>query len=228
MSNKPGLLFVISSPSGAGKTTLCKSLRQQFNDLHFSVSYTTRDPRPSEVDGVDYHFVDTKTFETMVEKNAFAEWAFVHGNRYGTTLSSVRMALDLGQNMLFDVDYQGAESLRSQFENEARLIYVLPPSLKILSDRLSSRGTESQERIRQRLSKAKQELTHYPSYQYLVLNDKVDQAVSELSAIYRFERAQKNPNLMLPEERDALFALSQSFTKEQRTSLVESLLQENF
>lgn len=185
---KEGMLLIISSPSGAGKTTLSRRLRERFPELQFSVSYTTRSPREKEISGVDYHFVNEQLFDLMIKNQEFAEWAHVFGHRYGTTVSSVRTVLDLGQDVLFDVDYQGAESLYKQFPHESCLIYILPPSIESLAARLRARGTETEERIQKRLQKAMEEISHYRSYQYLVVNDRVEQAELELTAIYQYER----------------------------------------
>lgn len=190
MSNKSGLLFVVSSPSGAGKTTLCRQLQQKHPALSFSVSYTTRKPRGKEVHGQDYFFVDDDAFDNLIAEKAFAEWAHVHGHRYGTSVQTVREVLDRGAHVMFDIDYQGAERLKAQFPKEARLIYIVPPSLEVLAQRLRSRGTESHESVNGRLQKAKEELAHYPSYDYVVLNDDMNQALGELSAIYQVEQSQ--------------------------------------
>lgn len=183
-----GLLLVVSSPSGAGKTTLCRRLVQAHPELRFSVSYTTRAPRPGEVDGVDYHFVSEEAFSQMVDEGAFAEWAVVHGRRYGTAISTVREALQKGQQVLFDVDYQGAERLLSQFPAEARLVFILPPSLAELEARLRGRATDAPEVIERRLRKAREELSHYRSYHYLIINDDLMRGYAELESVYLAER----------------------------------------
>lgn len=188
-SEHPGLIFVVSSPSGAGKTTLCRKLQKLFPELGFSISYTTRAPRGNEIHGVDYHFVDDPTFDALVQQQAFAEWAHVHGKRYGTAVATVREAIEAGHPILFDIDYQGARSLLAQFPKEARLIYIVPPSMEILEARLRTRATEAPERIQDRLNKAREELAHYGMYHYIVLNDQLDNALQELSAIYQVERA---------------------------------------
>jgi guanylate kinase len=184
MAGRRGLLLVVSSPSGAGKTTLCRRLVREHPSLRFSVSYTTRAPRTGEIDGVDYHFVSDETFERMVQGNAFAEWAFVHGRRYGTAVATVREALARGGEVLFDVDYQGAERLKEQFPEEAILVYILPPSLRTLEQRLRGRGTDAPDVIERRLRKAREELRHYHNYHYLVVNDDIERAYGELQAVY--------------------------------------------
>jgi guanylate kinase len=179
-----GLLLVVSSPSGAGKTTLCRRLNQEFPDLMFSVSYTTRPRRRGEEEGVDYCFVDVPTFEAMVEREEFAEWAEVHGHRYGTTVEAVRQALEGGRHVLFDIDYQGTRQLKAKFEKEAVLVFVLPPSLAELEARLRKRATDEPEVIERRLAKARDELTQYGLYQYLIVNDDMLRAYDRLRAIY--------------------------------------------
>ncbi len=179
-----GLLLVVSSPSGAGKTTLCHRLIDEFPDIVFSVSYTTRPMRRGEEEGTDYHFVDEPTFERMVLAGEFAEWAEVHQHRYGTTTEAVRQALEDGRHVLFDIDYQGGRQLKAKFENEAVLIFVLPPSLDELESRLRKRATDEPDVIERRLKKAHDELKQYGFYQYLIVNDELPRAYDRLRAIY--------------------------------------------
>jgi guanylate kinase len=182
-----GLLLVVSSPSGAGKTTLCHRLMAEFPEVMFSVSYTTRPIRRGEKDGVDYHFVDGATFDAMVSKGEFAEWANVHGNKYGTTVATVREALEGGRHVLFDIDYQGARQLKARFEREAVLVFVLPPSLEVLEERLRKRATDAPEAIERRLINAQEEfnvLKQYGLYQYLIVNEDLIRAYDQLRAIY--------------------------------------------
>ena len=180
----PGLLVVVSSPSGAGKTTLCHRLLAEFPQVVFSVSCTTRKQRTGERDGVDYHFVDETTFQRMVDAGEFAEWAEVHGNRYGTTVSAVRQALEGGRDVLFDVDYQGGRQIKAKFQAEAVLVFVLPPSLDELERRLRRRATDEPEVIERRLRKAHDELKQYGVYDFLVVNDDLDRAYDRLRAVY--------------------------------------------
>lgn len=187
-----GLLLVVSSPSGAGKTTLARRLLAEHKELRFSVSYTTRARRRGEQEGVDYHFVSDAEFDRMVAAEAFAEWCVVHGRKYGTAVETVAAALACGQQVLLDIDYQGAEKLAQLLPAEARLVFILPPSFSILEQRLRTRGTDSEGVIEQRLTKAREELSHYRLYHYLVVNNDVDQAYSELDAIYQYERALVN------------------------------------
>jgi guanylate kinase len=179
-----GLLLVVSSPSGAGKTTLCHRLIEEFPDVVFSVSYTTRPIRRGEEEGVDYHFVDDATFQRMVDAGEFAEWAEVHQHRYGTTTEAVRQALEGGRHVLFDIDYQGGRQLKAKFENEAVLVFVLPPSLEELEARLRKRATDAPDVIERRLKKAHDELKQYGLYQYLIVNDELPRAYDRLRAIY--------------------------------------------
>jgi guanylate kinase len=179
-----GLLVVVSSPSGAGKTTLCRRLIDEFPDIVFSVSYTTRPKRRGEEEGVDYHFVDRAAFDHMVEREEFAEWAEVHGNRYGTTVAAVNQALEGGRHVLFDIDYQGGRQIKAKFEKEAVLVFVLPPSLAELEHRLRQRATDAPEVIERRLKKAHEELKQYGIYQYLIVNDDLPRAYDRLRAIY--------------------------------------------
>src|SRR5215831_1556440 len=181
-----GLLVVISSPSGAGKTTLCQRLLKDCQDtLTFSVSYTTRKMRTGEREGVDYHFVDEATFQEMIEREEFAEWAEVHGKRYGTSIQAVDEALSGGKDVLFDIDYQGGRQLRAKFEADALLVFILPPSLGELERRLRRRATDEEDIIAKRLHKAHEEIEHYALYDYLIVNDDLDRAYDELRSIYR-------------------------------------------
>jgi guanylate kinase len=186
----PGLLIVVSSPSGAGKTTLSQKLLEEFKPhLQFSVSYTTRPARPKEREGVDYHFVDATTFHSMVEAGEFAEWAEVHGHRYGTPMFAVREAIERGRNVLFDIDWQGGTALSAKFPHETVLVFVLPPSMAELERRLRRRATDADLVIERRLRAAREELRHYPEYKYLIVNDDLERAYDELRAIYVAEHA---------------------------------------
>ncbi|MFI5290551.1 MAG: guanylate kinase [Polyangia bacterium] len=179
-----GLLIVVSSPSGAGKTTLCRRLIEEFSDIVFSVSYTTRPMRRGEEEGIDYHFIDEPTFSRMIEEGEFAEWAEVHQHRYGTTAEAVKQALEGGRHVLFDIDYQGGRQIKAKFEKEAILVFVLPPSLTELEARLRKRATDAPEAIERRLKKAHEELKQYGLYQYLIVNDDLPRAYERLRAIY--------------------------------------------
>jgi guanylate kinase len=184
-SERPrGLLLVVSSPSGAGKTTLCNRLRREFPKIGFSVSYTTRQPRPGETDGVEYHFVSSERFQEMAAADEFAEYAMVHGNMYGTSARQVSRALDEGRDILFDIDFQGGRQLRQRFGDEVVLVFILPPSLRELERRLRQRATDADDVIAQRLKVARSELAHYPEYDYLIVNDDLDRAYDSLRAVY--------------------------------------------
>jgi guanylate kinase len=182
-----GILMVISSPSGAGKTTLTRRLAET-HKLHFSVSYTTRPPRPGEQDGRDYHFVTPERFAAMVDAQEFAEHAMVHGNRYGTSIATVNRAIEQGVDCLFDIDYQGGQQIRRLWSADSVLCFILPPSLAELERRLRKRATDSEEVIERRLGIARKELAHYLEYDYLVVNEDIDKAFSELSSIYTAAR----------------------------------------
>ena len=184
-SERPrGLLLVVSSPSGAGKTTLCNRLRKEFPGIGFSVSYTTRSPRPGETDGVEYHFVTRERFQEMAADDEFAEYAMVHGNMYGTAAGQVSTALEEGRDILFDIDFQGGRQLRRRFPDEVLLVFILPPSLRELERRLRRRATDADDVIAQRLKVARSELAHYDEYDYLIVNDELERAYDGLRAVY--------------------------------------------
>ncbi len=182
------MLFIVSGASGAGKSTLCERLLSDFPTLTLSVSYTTRPPRGREADGVHYHFVDDATFEAMVSEGAFAEWARVHGNSYGSARAIIDGHLAGGRSVLFDVDYQGAESLMAAYPSAAVSVMVLPPDMATLEARLRGRGTDTDEVIAGRLARAQAEMGHAPSFGHLIVNDEFEEAYREMSAIYRAGR----------------------------------------
>lgn len=185
MSN--GTLYILSAPSGAGKTSLLKALQERDGDLHVSVSHTTRPMRPGEIDGLHYHFVDKVAFLAKVEQGDFMEHAEVFGNHYGTDEASVRSQLEAGQDTVLEIDWQGAFQVRRRFP-EAVSIFILPPSPEALHDRLSNRGQDSEEVIRGRMSEAVSEMSHYAEFDYLVVNDDFEQALNELAAIVTSQR----------------------------------------
>ncbi len=180
-----GFLFVITAPSGAGKTTLIRRLRQEFPQLGFSVSTTTRPPRPGEVHGRDYFFVDRETFDAMVQRGEFIEWAHIHGNQYGTTWNFVNDALQRGQELLLDIDVQGFRAIRERLGRQAETVFIAPPSLEELRRRLEARGTETPESLALRLHNARRELEAIPEFDFVVVNDDLDTAYEELRAVYR-------------------------------------------
>lgn len=189
MKNAP-LLLIVSSPSGAGKTTLCNRLLSEFADLRFSTSHTTRTPRPGETDGKDYHFVDVASFEKMVEDEKFIEWAFVHGNRYGTARTEVHKAATAEVDLIFDVDFQGARQIKAQHPNAAA-VFVLPPSIEELHLRLRKRGTESPESLERRFKAAQEEIGNHDLFDYLIVNDDIDTAYDRLRAVLLAERSRQ-------------------------------------
>jgi guanylate kinase len=177
------ILLIISSPSGAGKTTLTRRLLQEFSEFRFSVSHTTRNPRANEVDGQDYHFVDEETFRGIVAANGFAEWAEVHGNLYGTSVTEINLARAAGKNgVLFDVDYQGARQIKEKFPH-AIGVFILPPSMDELRRRLDGRGSDDADSRRRRLDKAREEIGHYPFFDYMIVNDDLQRALTKLRGI---------------------------------------------
>ncbi len=178
----PGRLFVIAAPSGAGKTSLVKALMEREPRLRFSVSYTTRAPRPNEVEGRDYHFVTQVRFQEMIARGEFLEHAQVFDNFYGTGLQAVQSALQSGQLLLLEIDWQGARQVRARLP-EARSIFILPPTRSALEERLRARSTDSEAVIQRRLRDAAQDLTHWTEFDYVVVNDQFDQALADLLAI---------------------------------------------
>ena len=177
-----GLLIVISAPSGAGKTTLCNGLVSRFPVLKESVSYTTRLPRPGEKDGVDYHFVTDECFKKMVAENGFAEWAEVHGNFYGTSIATLEQARYEGVDILLDIDCQGARILKDRGVNGV-FVFVLPPSMAELRRRLESRSSDAAEVIERRIARATEEIKEVGWYDYIVVNDRLEEAQEGLAAI---------------------------------------------
>jgi guanylate kinase len=185
-----GVLMVVSGPSGAGKTSLCKALLTEESGARFSVSYTTRPIRPNERDGVDYQFIDQPTFQRMIEQKQFAEWAEVYGHLYGTSAAWLRSQMDLGIDVILDIDFQGAYQVRENLSDESPVLtFVIPPSFEVLEERLASRGTESNARIADRLEMAQEELKHVHLYDYVVINDAFDRALADLRAILTAERS---------------------------------------
>jgi guanylate kinase len=184
-----GKLFVISAPSGTGKTTLLKRVMTQLPNLSFSVSHTTRPPRPGERNGVDYHFISRTEFLSMIDQGLFLEHAEVHGNLYGTSRATIDRQRMAGIDVILDIDVQGASILRRSQQFEATSIFISPPSLAELEERLRGRGTESEETIAIRLANARIELQAVKEYEYLVINDLLEETVDLLSSIIVAERA---------------------------------------
>jgi guanylate kinase len=186
-----GLMFVLSSPSGAGKTTLSRLLIERMPGLKMSVSVTTRARRPGEVEGQDYLFVDKARFEEMVKRNELLEWATVFDNRYGTPRVPVEAALSKGEDVLFDIDWQGTQQLREKARDDVVSVFILPPSAPDLEKRLHSRAQDSHEVIRGRMSRASHEMSHWAEYDYIVINHEVDAAFAEVQSILRAERLKR-------------------------------------
>jgi guanylate kinase len=182
-----GVLFVVSAPSGAGKTTLCKELAARVPSLKHSISYTTRSPRPGEVHGREYFFVDARYFQSLVERNEFAEWAQVYGQRYGTPRTPLIELMDKGIDVLLEIDVQGAQQIKKSFE-DAVYVYIFPPSIDALRLRLEQRAGDSTEEIQRRLQKVREEMWSYREYDYIVKNDDMTKAIKELEAIVLSER----------------------------------------
>ena len=182
-----GTLFVVSAPSGAGKTSLVRALLDRDPLLELSTSYTTRAPRPGEVDGEHYHFVDHARFEQMIAGDELVEYARVFDNAYGTAEASLREVIDAGDDLLLEIDWQGARQVRERLP-EAVSIFILPPSLTALESRLRGRGQDSDEVIARRMAQARDELSHFDEYDYLVVNDQFETALAELAAVVTAER----------------------------------------
>lgn len=179
-----GNLIVISAPSGAGKTTLCNSIVKILDGVAFSVSHTTRRPREGEIDGVDYYFIDEAQFREMIERGEFAEWAVVHGNFYGTSKRVLNELMQKNTDVLLDIDVQGARQIKALYP-EAVLVFIMPPSFDVLKERLYKRGAEN---LEGRLRRALEELKEYFFYDYVIINDNLEKALSELKAIIISER----------------------------------------
>jgi guanylate kinase len=182
-----GTLFVVSAPSGAGKTTLCREMRQRLHDLAYSVSVTTRAPRPGEIEGSDFHFVGDPEFRAMLDRGEMAEWATVHGNLYGTPAAPLEAALGDGCDVLLDIDTQGAAQLRQRYP-EAVLIFIVAPSMAALEQRLRERGSDRASEITRRMERARTEVTLWRRYDYLIVNRDVKEAMEQLESIIQAER----------------------------------------
>jgi guanylate kinase len=186
-----GLMFVLSSPSGAGKTTLSRMLVAETPALKMSVSATTRPMRPGEVEGKDYYFVDQERFDAMIAKSELLEWANVFGNRYGTPRGPVEASLAAGHDVLFDIDWQGTQQLRSRSPNDVVSVFILPPSVAALEQRLHTRAQDSEEVIRGRMKKAGDEMSHFDAYDYIVVNDNIGIAFEAVKSILRAEQLRR-------------------------------------
>ena len=198
-AERRGLMFVLSSPSGAGKTTLSRMLIERVAGLQMSVSATTRAMRPGEVDGRDYLFVDKPKFEAMAKRGELLEWAVVFDNRYGTPRAPVEAALSSGRDVLFDIDWQGTQQLREKAGADVVSVFILPPSAADLEKRLHTRAQDSDEVIRGRMDRASHELSHWAEYDYIVVNQNVDEAFLEVQAILKAERLKRARRVGLTE-----------------------------
>lgn len=183
-----GLMFVLSSPSGAGKTTLTRMLISEIPELKMSVSVTTRPMRPGEEEGRDYYFVDQERFDAMVKQDELLEWARVFDNCYGTPRAPVEEALAAGRNVLFDIDWQGTQQLRGRAPKDVVSVFILPPSVKALEQRLHTRAQDSDDVIRGRMKKAGDEMSHFDAYDYIVINDNIGIAFESVKSILRAEQ----------------------------------------
>jgi guanylate kinase len=186
-ASMPGIVFIVSAPSGGGKTSLLRELVPADPGLVMSVSHATRPMRPGEQDGVHYHFIDLETFKSLLAAGAFLEHAQVFDNYYGTSESAVRGQIDAGRDVVLEIDWQGARQVRERFP-DAVSIFIAPPSIAALRERLSNRGQDSAEVVERRMADARNELSHFPEYDYLVINDDFAQALEDLKAIVRAER----------------------------------------
>lgn len=186
-TDRRGILFIISAPSGTGKTTLCKQLTANLPDLWHSVSYTTRKPRPGETDGREYYFIDEQPFQEMIDRNEFVEWARVYGNLYGTPWKSLTEKIEQGIDVLLEIDVQGAMQVKKRFEDSVS-IFILPPSIAVLRSRLQTRASDTQEEIQRRLQKVKEEVWSYREYAYIVRNDDLSRSLRDLESIFWSER----------------------------------------
>jgi guanylate kinase len=192
-----GLMFVLSSPSGAGKTTLSRMLLKADRNVELSVSVTTRPRRPGEVAGRDYHFIDLARFEAMVKRNELLEWAEVFGYRYGTPRRPVEKALRAGRDVLFDIDWQGTQQLREKVRDDLVSVFILPPTIKELHRRLQRRAQDSRAIIVSRMAKAAGEMSHWPEYDYVIVNRDLDDAFDQVQAILAAERLKRERRIGL-------------------------------
>jgi len=182
MNNKKGTLFIIAAPSGAGKTSLVKAIIEQVDNIDVSISHTTRGSRHDEKDGVDYHFTDENEFKTLIKENRFLEYAKVYDNYYGTSRDWVEQELASGKNIILEIDWQGAQQIKSQLRNSIG-IFILPPDYQTLRSRLVGRQNDELEIIERRMNAAREEISHYKEFDYIVINDNFEQALSEIKTI---------------------------------------------
>ena len=194
-----GLMLVLSSPSGAGKTSICKKLLQQDTGLVLSVSATTRKRRPGEVEGKDYQFLSIQEFESRINKSQFLEYAKVFGNYYGTPVQLVERNLKSGVDVLFDIDWQGTQQLKARAGQDLVSVFILPPSIKELEKRLFKRAQDTSEVVASRMSKSASEMSHYPEYDYVIINHDLDKSVQQVQSILCAERSRRERQIGLVE-----------------------------
>ena len=192
-------MLVLSSPSGAGKSTISRALLEKHPDLTMSVSATTRPMRPGEIEGKDYYFIDTQTFEDMVQKGQFLEYAKVFDNYYGTPRAPVEAALKGGKDVLFDVDWQGTQQLRQNARDDLASIFILPPSVEELERRLYARAQDPEDVVKRRMAKATSEMSHWAEYDYIIVNEEIPESVAEAEAILGAERLKRDRRVGLSE-----------------------------
>ena len=193
---KKGMIIIVSAPSGAGKTSICDALIESDKNIVYSVSTTTREPRKGEKNGKEYYFVNDRDFKKMVKKKMFVEWAKVHDHFYGTSKKVLEQTINKGKDILLDIDVQGAVKIKKQYKN-ALMIFITTPTLKVLKERLIKRNKDSLEVIKTRVENAKKELTYLPKYDYLILNDKLDESIKQAKSIICAERLsiKRNKNI---------------------------------
>lgn len=189
--HRRGLMFILSSPSGAGKTTLSRMLLAADSEIKLSVSATTRPPRPGEIDGVHYQFVSHDQFQRMIDEDDFYEWAEVFGHRYGTPKGAIRAALKEGQDFLFDIDWQGTQQLYQKDQQDVVRVFILPPSIDELHRRLQGRATDSADVIAARMERARAEISHWDGYDYVIINDDVSECFAKVRSILEAERMKR-------------------------------------
>lgn len=189
--HRRGLMLILSSPSGAGKTTVARKLLESVRGIGMSVSVTTRPMRPGEVEGKDYHFVNRAEFDRMVEAEEFLEWAEVFGNCYGTPKAQIKAGLKSGQDFLFDIDWQGTQQLYQRMEVDVVRVFLLPPSIEELEDRLRSRATDPEDVIQSRMARARSEISHWDGYDYVVINEDIEGCFKKVRGILESERLKR-------------------------------------
>jgi guanylate kinase len=187
VKKRQGLLLVVSAPSGAGKTSLCRAITDSLENLTHSVSYATRKPRPGEIDGRDYHFVSPERFQDMIRDGDFAEWAEVHANLYGTSRRVLDDMVGKGIDVILDIDTQGAKQIKQKYK-DAIYVFIMPPSFDVLEERLRNRNSDKEDEIQKRMRRAHEEIRDYAMYDYLVVNHDFDRALTELRSIVTAER----------------------------------------